>query len=99
LVEAYSAECGKDLSELELSQVRQAASLQLEVESLQARIVRGDAVDADAAIRLSSEHRRLLSGLQGRAAQNKPAAPNLAEYLAVHYNSEPADAAEADEPA
>ena len=68
---------------MELSHIRQAAAVQLKVERLQASIVRGDDVDSDEVIRLSSEHRRLLSGLKDRAAQNKPAGPtNLHELLA-----------------
>jgi hypothetical protein len=83
LVTSYTAECGRELTELELSQIRQAAAVQLRVEALQANIVRGDHVDSDEIIRLSSEHRRLISSLQDRAAQNKPARPvTLAQILA-----------------
>jgi hypothetical protein len=72
LVSAYSNEIGGELTEAERATVRQAASLQLRLEQLQARIVRGDDVSADEAIRLSSEHRRLLSLLRGKAEANKP---------------------------
>jgi hypothetical protein len=39
LVSSYAAECGRELTELELSQVRQAAAVQLRIEALQADIV------------------------------------------------------------
>ena len=49
---------GKNHSER--ATVRQVASLQVHVETLQARIVAGQDVDGDMLIRLTSEHRRLL---------------------------------------
>jgi hypothetical protein len=42
LVDSYSAELGTELSEAELSLVRQACALQLEAERMQAAIVRCD---------------------------------------------------------
>jgi hypothetical protein len=68
--------------------------MQLRIEQLQAAIVEGRDVDADQIIRLSSEHRRLLTSLRGKAAENKPAGPDLASYLAQAYpkaDAEPAD--------
>jgi hypothetical protein len=72
--------------------------LQVHIEALQARVVAGEAVDADQLIRLNSEHRRLLSALHKKAEVNKPAAStSLHDYIAEHYGKA-TDAAEADEP-
>jgi hypothetical protein len=62
--------------------VDQAVALIVKAESIQTAIVRGEVADADAAIRLLSESRRVLASLKSKAAQNKPAGPTLADYLA-----------------
>jgi hypothetical protein len=70
LVNAFSRDLGgvSALSEVERAHVRQAAALTVQVERLQASIVRGDAhVDADEIVRLSSEARRCLQRLEGRS--------------------------------
>ena len=41
-------------------------------EAIQARIVAGEAVDVDEAVRLASEARRILSSLKGKATKNAP---------------------------
>jgi len=82
LVAAYSRELGLELTEPDKALVGQIASLQLRIEQLQSAIVAGHDVSTDELIRLSSEHRRLLTGLRGRAEKNMPAAPSLAEFLA-----------------
>ena len=85
LVNAYSAELGDDITELERATVRQAATLQLEIERLQAAVLKGDATDADMVIRLSSEHRRLLTSLR-KAEKRKPSPiDDLDTYLAENY--------------
>jgi hypothetical protein len=71
---------GSALSPAELGMVRQAAAITLRAEQLQAAIVRGEPVLADELIRLSSEARRILSGLRRRHSQKAP--PTLTEYLA-----------------
>jgi hypothetical protein len=82
LVRSYTAELGGEPSESQQSLVRQAASIQIRIEQLQADIVGGHRnVDSDEIIRLSSEHRRLVTGLQRHAEQNKPAGPSLQDYL------------------
>jgi hypothetical protein len=99
LVSAYSNEIGTELTEPEKALVRQVSSLQLRIEQLQVRVVRGEDVSADEVIRLSSEHRRLLTALTGKAEKAKPAAStSLHDYIAEHYGRA-TDAAEADEPA
>jgi hypothetical protein len=93
LVASYSNELGAELTEPEKALVRQIASVQLQIEKLQAQIVRGEDVSADETIRLTSEHRRLLSALADRASQNKPAAQQSVEDLfAVADDSAEADA-------
>lgn len=71
---------GEGLSAAECSSIRQAAAMMLRAEQLQAGIVRGEAVDADTLIRLSSEARRILASVRKRV---RPAAapPSPAEYL------------------
>jgi hypothetical protein len=80
LVENFSRDLGgvDRLSEAEQSLIRQAASLTMRGEQLQAAIVRGEAVDPDELIRLSNTARRCLEGIQ-RREQPKP---SLAEHLA-----------------
>jgi hypothetical protein len=87
LVDAYSAELGADLSEAELSLIRQAVGLQLLAERLQGQIVNGDAVDSDALIRLSSTSKRLLSIIASRTGQRQAASGQdpLAAHIAAKY--------------
>jgi hypothetical protein len=76
LLDSYGAELGGTLSEAD-------ASMQLRIEQMQAQIVEGRDVDADQIIRLSSEHRRLLTTLRGKAAKSKASgAAALQEYIA-----------------
>jgi hypothetical protein len=87
LVQSYSDELGDVLTEPELALVKQVASLQLKIEQMQGQIIGGADVDADAVIRLSSEHRRLLATLKGKADKAKPAPDDaLQRYLAEHYS-------------
>jgi hypothetical protein len=73
LVATYTAEIGGNPTELERGLIKQAAALTLKSEGLQAAIVAGqDDADPDAIIRLSSEIRRILTALTGKAAQSKP---------------------------
>jgi hypothetical protein len=62
--------------------IRQAAGLTLRAEQLQAAIVRGEAVDDDQLIRLSSTARRLLTAIAAKAAKRKPPAPTLQDHIA-----------------
>jgi hypothetical protein len=84
LVDAYEAELGGELTEAERSLARQAVALQLKGEMMQAAIVRGEIVDADQLIRVSSTSKRLLGIIAGRTGQRKPPpGPTLQEYLAA----------------
>ena len=73
---------GGDISEIELAQLRQVATLTLKAEQVSAALVRGESIDADQLIRINSEIRRILQQLGVKAAAQKSAAPtNLAELL------------------
>jgi hypothetical protein len=53
--------------------VRQVSSLQLRIEQIQSAIVAGgNDINSDEIIRLSSEHRRLLTTLRAKAVKNRP---------------------------
>lgn len=80
LIENFSRDMGgiERLSEAEQTLVRQAASLTMRGEQLQAAIVKGEPVDPDELIRLSNTARRCLEAVQ-RREQPKP---SLAEHLA-----------------
>ena len=90
LVRSYEAELGGELSEAERSLVRQAVALQLQAERLQEMIVRGEAVDSDSLIRVSSTSKRLLSIIAAKTGKRKPAAgPTIADYLAARQLRRP----------
>jgi hypothetical protein len=80
LVESFSRDLGgvDRLSEAEQSLIRQAASLTMRGEQLQAAIVKGEPVDPDELIRLSNTARRCLEGIQKREQPK----PTLADHLA-----------------
>jgi len=85
LVEQFANELGGDeLSGADRSRIRQAACLQMEEERFQEAVVRGEAVDVDGAVRVSSEKRRILSRLKATADRRKPAdGPSLDDLFAV----------------
>jgi hypothetical protein len=79
---AYEIELGGPVSELERDLIRQAAGLTLRSEQMQARIVRGEIVDNDLLIRLSSTARRVLETISAKAAQRKSIpAVTLADHI------------------
>ncbi len=82
LSKAFAAELGglAGLSEPERALVRQAAGLTLQTERLQVAIAKGEKIDPDELIRLSSEARRALNGIPRR---EQPKAASLSEYLAT----------------
>jgi hypothetical protein len=93
LYEAYAAEVGGTLTEGEKGIIRQAVALQIQAEQMQEAIVRGEIIDADQLIRVSSTSKRILSAISARAAQSKPTGPDLHSYLSSRYgSSEPAEA-------
>jgi hypothetical protein len=89
LVQAYETEVGGDLSQTERSMIKTAATLTLTAEMKQAQIVNGEMVDTDDLIRLSSEVRRILAEIAGKAGKRKPAGPTLSQLLAEHEAEQP----------
>jgi hypothetical protein len=85
---AYESELGGvGLSESDKALIAQVCGIQLRLEELQAATVAGRDVSADEIIRLSSEHRRLLTSLRRTAAKNKPAGPGLQNYILEKYGA------------
>src|ERR1700733_523688 len=86
LVQAYKAEIGGDLSQTEMAMIKTAASLSLTAELMQADIVNGKPGNTDDLIRLSSEVRRILDAIAGKAGKRKPEAAAQAwqDFLADH---------------
>jgi hypothetical protein len=71
------------LGEPEKALIKQISSIQLKIEQMKGLIIGGADVNGDEIIRLSSEHRRLLTSLRSNAAKNKPnGATALHDYLA-----------------
>ncbi len=93
---AYEAEAGGNVTEVERDLIRQAAGLTLRAEQLQGAIVRGEAVDNDELIRLSSTAKRLLEAIRAKAAKNKPAAVTPLEYAAKRVAEKAAGAPDGD---
>jgi hypothetical protein len=79
LVNAFSAGLG-DLTEVDKALIKNAATLALKMELLQADLVAGKDVDADQLIRLAGTSKRALASV---AAKTKPVAAgqNLQDYL------------------
>jgi hypothetical protein len=88
LVREHGGESALSISGLAM--VRQAASLMLRCEQEQARVVRGEPVNEDALVRLSSEARRILSALRRRTAKRERNV-DLAAYLAASTPRSPDD--------
>lgn len=88
LIAQYTEELGGVVRATDTVMIRQAAALALRCEMMQADIIAGVAVDADDAVRLSSEIRRLLGGLRAQRdlasrCRSQPHVPSdLASYLA-----------------
>src|SRR5215217_6914580 len=76
LIDSFSADLGGAavLTEADRALVKQAASLTIRAEQLQASIIRGEPVDPDELIRLMNTARRTLAGIKPR--------PTMADYLA-----------------
>ena len=74
---------GCELSAADQSLIKTAAGLVLQTELLQSAIARGEAVDSDELVRVSSEARRVLSAVRSKAVQRKPEGPDAVQaYLA-----------------
>jgi hypothetical protein len=82
LVEEFERELGGELSEADRSLIKQAANLVQVSERLQADVIAGVPVDADALVRISSEARRILGMLKAKAAKSQPPAPTIHDLVA-----------------
>jgi hypothetical protein len=96
LCEAFTAELGGQLSEVDQNLVKQAAGLVLASERFQLDVVSGATIDPDALVRISSEARRILGMLRAKAQKSKPAGPTIAEYIAAKQAEKAANASEGD---
>jgi hypothetical protein len=100
LVASYADELGGELSEAERSLVRQAVTLQMQAERMQEAVVRGEAIDSDVLIRLSSTSKRLLGVIAGKTGKRAEApGSELEAYLAEHYGQAADDDGTADQEA
>jgi hypothetical protein len=75
---------GRELLTAESEMVRQAAAIMLRAEQLQAGIVRGEAIDPDELIRLSSEGRRVLRSIRAGVKPEAPPPPPWSPLRARH---------------
>jgi hypothetical protein len=94
---------GCELSAADQSLIKTAAGLVLQTELLQSAIARGEAVDSDELVRVSSEARRALSAVRSKAAKRQPDGQDaLRQYLASTdfqvsvEDAEPDDTADAE---
>jgi hypothetical protein len=72
IVAACEAEAGGDVTDLERDIINQAAALTYRGEELQAAMLRGDPVDNDELVRLSSTAKRLLGTIRTKAEARSP---------------------------
>lgn len=83
LVLGLTADLPAPLTQAELLQVRTAAGLQLQVEDLTARLVRGEQVDPETMTRASNGATRALNALKRGRASKRPAGQGaLSAFLA-----------------
>jgi hypothetical protein len=75
---------GRELLTVEREMVRQAAAIMLRTEQLQAGIVKGEAINPDELIRLSSEARRVLRSIKAGVKQEAPPALPWSPLRARH---------------
>jgi hypothetical protein len=90
LIQAFEAEVGGVLTEVERGLIKQAAALTMRAEQLQADIVNGKPVDGDQLIRLTGTAKRILGAISRKAETRKPPAPTLADHIARRAANKPA---------
>src|SRR5947209_11457123 len=90
LCDAFTAELGGELTEVDRSLIAQAANLVFAAEKFQTDIVNGAEVNPDALVRVSSKARRIPGMLRAKAAKSKPSggSSDLQSYLATRYLSD-----------
>jgi len=84
LFAAFEREVGHELSAFDRSLLHSAVTLTFKAAGMQMAVVRGEAVDADDLIRLSSEARRIIDSLKVRSAKRNAQGDDdeLDRYLA-----------------
>jgi len=95
---SYELEAGGEVSEVERDLIRQAAGLVVRGEQMQAALIRGEPVNNDELVRISSTAKRLLETIRAKADKRQPArGASLQAYLATAYPAK-RDAEPAEEP-
>lgn len=87
LLEAYTDQF-EIVTEADKALVRNAAALTFEQEEMAAAKMRGERVNGDDLVRMSSELRRVLSELKRRSQTDAPAAPSVTEHWAANHEDE-----------
>jgi hypothetical protein len=83
---------GADLSEAQTSLIRRVATIEIELEQLEGKLSKGEAVDLDGYTRAASHLRRILETL-GLERRTRDVTPSVAEYVACIAADEEASAA------
>jgi hypothetical protein len=83
LVRSAIEEAGGEVTEAELNLIKQSVALQMQAERMQEAIARGEDIDPDQLIRVSSTSKRLLEAIGSKA---KPP-PTGQELLQAHLAS------------
>lgn len=84
LLEAYTDQF-EIVTEADRALVRNAATLTFEQEEMAAAKMRGERINGDDMVRMSSELRRVLSELRRKAQADAPAAPSIADHWAANH--------------
>jgi hypothetical protein len=92
LCRAYETQCGGNLTVVGKMLCKQAASLSIRCEQLQADVVIGKPVAIDDLVRATSEIRRILAAVTNKPGRNQAAMPSLADYVLAKYGAEPPEA-------
>jgi hypothetical protein len=74
LCKAFEAEASGPATESERSLIRQAATLTVRCEQMQADLLNGKEVNCDEIIRISGTVKRILDAITGKAGKRKPGA-------------------------
>lgn len=88
LVRAHASDLGGAdiLSEAQSSLIRRVATIEIELEQLEGKLSKGEAVDLDAYTRAAGHLRRILETL-GIERKSRDVTPTLAQYLASKAQS------------
>jgi hypothetical protein len=81
ICQAYETDAGGVIPEADRDLIRQAASLTLRAEQMAASLVRGEDINNDELVRISSTAKRLIETIRVKADARKPAAPGLGDIL------------------